>query len=80
MPSTERATCEQFLRQLDRCLDGDLPGPEAAALEEHLEWCVRCAREHRFERALLDGVRRRLRAVRAPPGLRERIASLLAIL
>lgn len=63
---------------LMRYLDGDLDPVEAFLVEEHLERCEGCRRRARFERALLDGVRARLKRVASPPALRARIRSLVA--
>jgi hypothetical protein len=46
-------------------------------IEEHLEICAACLQEFTFERSVLEGVRKKLREVTAPPDLMSRIAAAL---
>jgi len=46
-------------------------------VEQHLAECEVCAREHRFENAFIVDVRSKLRRIRAPDDLLERIAAKL---
>jgi anti-sigma factor (TIGR02949 family) len=72
-----RVTCEEAFRQLDDYLDRQLRAGELRLIEEHLEICAACLREFTFEQSVLDGVRKKLREVTAPPGLMARIAAAL---
>lgn len=72
-----RVTCEEAFRQLDDYLDRELRAGELRLIEEHLEICAACLREFTFERSVLDGVRRKLREVTAPPELLVRIGAAL---
>ena len=70
-----RVTCEETFRQLDEYLDRQLRPGELRLIEEHLEICAACLREFTFERSVLEGVRKKLREVTAPPDLMSRIAA-----
>lgn len=71
--------CEEFLHRLPRLLDGEHHPAEEALLHDHLAWCEKCLRKYRFERTVLDEIRRKLRGVPLPDGLRDRVQSLLAL-
>lgn len=77
-PDARRISCEEALRRLDDYLDRELDTRTLADVEAHLRECEACAREYRFERAMLDQVRAKLRAVTLPTALRDRIVGLLA--
>lgn len=72
-----RYSCQEIRRRLDAYVDGELADAEARAVEEHLAACERCAEQLAFERALLDGLKRRLRDADVPPGLRGKIRDAL---
>jgi anti-sigma factor (TIGR02949 family) len=61
--------CRETIRRLDDYVDRALSPEELRRVEAHLEACLACAAEYGFERALLEGIRDRLRRVAAPPGL-----------
>ncbi len=62
-------TCEEVLGRLDDYLDRNLSPEEVRRVDEHLDECLSCLRKYRFERALLDGIRSRLRRTSLPPQL-----------
>ena len=68
-----RHTCEEAFRRLDDFLDRRLSPDETRLVEEHLQICAACTREFSFEASVLDGVKRKLRHVEAPPDLLSRI-------
>lgn len=71
-------SCGQVLERLSDYLDGDLPGPERARLEEHLRGCDRCARFGGELRNVVDALRRHLaRGQGLPDGFRERLRKAL---
>ncbi len=76
-------TCDETLGRLDDYLDRNLSPDEVGEVEQHLDYCLACLQAYRFERALLDGLRSRLRRISLPPGLmasiRLRIEALNAI-
>jgi predicted anti-sigma-YlaC factor YlaD len=51
---------------------------ETKLVEEHLRVCEACTREFTFEASVLDGVKRKLRQVAAPPDLLSRILERLS--
>ena len=71
----DRITCEAAFRRLDDFMDRQLNEDEMRLVEEHLHICADCTREFAFEASVLAGVRRKLRAIVAPPDLLARIAS-----
>jgi anti-sigma factor (TIGR02949 family) len=73
----DRVTCESAFRRLDDFLDRQLSPEEMRLVEEHLHICEACAREFGFEASVLNGVRRKLRSIAAPPDLLARIAARL---
>jgi anti-sigma factor (TIGR02949 family) len=74
MTVPDRYTCEEVFRRLNDYLDRELTAAEIRLVEEHLDACEGCASEYRFEAAVLEDLRRKLRSVRLPPGLAARIA------
>jgi anti-sigma factor (TIGR02949 family) len=74
----DRLTCEELFRRLDDYLDRELSEDEARLVREHLETCVVCANEYTFEASMLRGVRDKLRRIKAPAGLLERISKRIA--
>jgi anti-sigma factor (TIGR02949 family) len=75
MSQLDRTNCEEAFRRLDDFLDRRLSPEEMRIIEEHLEICTWCAREFNFETSVLQGVKRKLRQLPAPPDLVSRILS-----
>jgi anti-sigma factor (TIGR02949 family) len=73
----ERYGCEDVFRRLDDYLDRELSAAERELVAQHLTECEACAREYRFETAFITDVRNRLRRIRAPDDLLDRIAGKL---
>jgi anti-sigma factor (TIGR02949 family) len=73
----DRMTCESAFRRLDDYLDRELSPGEMRLVEEHLHLCEVCSREFVFEASVIDGVRRKLQSIEAPPDLLSRIAARL---
>jgi anti-sigma factor (TIGR02949 family) len=71
-------TCEEVFRRLDDYLDRELAPETMARVKEHLDTCEVCAREHRFEERMVSELREKLRRIRAPKDLAERVAKNLA--
>ena len=74
----DRYSCEEVFRRIDEYLDRELAPQEVERVRAHLETCVVCASEYRFEDALLREVRSKLRRVAMPADLRSRIERELA--
>ena len=77
MTKLDRSNCEEAFRRLDDFLDRRLSPDEMRLIEEHLEVCGWCAREFNFEASVLDGLKRKLKQVDAPPDLLSKILSRL---
>ena len=73
-----RLTCEQAFARLDDYLDRELSPQEITEVEQHLAVCAVCTREFTLEHEVLDLIRTKLRRIRLPEGLRERISAALA--
>lgn len=63
---------------MDDYLDRELAPPEVERVRAHLETCIACASEYRFEDTLLRDVKSKLRRVALPRELRTRIELALA--
>jgi mycothiol system anti-sigma-R factor len=64
--------CGEVLNQVFEYLDGELTDSDVAKIQEHLDECNPCLREHDLDLALKALVRRSC-AERAPQDLRARI-------
>jgi anti-sigma factor (TIGR02949 family) len=71
-------TCLEMVTRLDDYVDRYLDADEIRRVEEHLAGCLDCAREFRFEAALLEGIRQRLNRIAVPPDLLDTIRARLA--
>lgn len=74
----DRYTCEEVFRRMDEYLDRELAPQEVERVRAHLETCVACASEYRFEDTLLHDVKSKVRRVAVPDDLRSRIVRQLA--
>ncbi len=70
--------CNDLLPLLDSFLDRELPAAERLGVEAQLARCPDLASAYAHEAAVLDGIRRHLRAVEPPARLYRRIAAMLA--
>jgi len=64
--------CDEVLNQVFEYLDGELTDGDVAKIQQHLDECSPCLREHDLDRALKALVRRSC-SERAPEELRTRI-------
>ena len=71
--SETQAACEAILRLLDDYIDRELSVADMHMVEQHIENCLRCAGRYRFEASLIQEVRSRLRRIRLPGDLVDRI-------
>lgn len=76
--SASPLSCEEVFRRLDDYLDRALPAEEQRLVAEHLEQCLACAREYRFERNVIDHVRRALDRLDVPADLVRKVSEQLA--
>ncbi len=70
----DRYTCLETVRRLDDYLDRELSERERHEVERHLETCDRCLQRFRFEAAVVDDLRTKLRRVTVPGALESRPA------
>jgi anti-sigma factor (TIGR02949 family) len=77
MTPIEHYGCEDVFRRLDDFVDRELSADEIRLVQEHLQECEACAREHRFETSFIAEVRSKLKRIMAPPGLLQRIVTRL---
>ena len=73
----DRYTCLETVRRLDDYLDRQLTEMERHEVERHLETCDRCLQRFRFEAAVVDNLRTKLRRVTVPSALESRLRDLL---
>lgn len=62
-------TCMEVFERLDDYLDRNLSSDEVAFVVRHLDECVVCAGEYRFEATVLEGLKARLRRIDVPAHL-----------
>lgn len=62
-------TCMEVFERLDDYLDRNLSSDEVALVVRHLDECVVCAGEYRFEATVLEGLKARLRRIDVPAHL-----------
>lgn len=74
MTQIERYSCEQVFSRLDDYLDRALSPAEQTLVDQHLRECEVCAHEYRFEGSFIAEVRAKLRRIRAPRDLLQRIS------
>lgn len=77
MTASTGYTCEETFQRLNDYLDRTLPADEKRLVQAHLEHCVMCAREYRFEQNVIDHVRGALGRLDVPADLARRIADQL---
>jgi anti-sigma factor (TIGR02949 family) len=65
--------CRQCVERLDDFVDRELTEEDMVLVEQHLAACVGCAREFRFEGAVIESIKVTLRRVQAPASLIDRI-------
>jgi len=73
----DRYTCLETVRRLDDYLDRELSDTERHEVERHLDTCDRCLQRFRFEAAVVDDLRLKLRRVTVPQTLESRLRELL---
>lgn len=62
-------TCLEVLNRLDDYLDRNLSDEEVALVARHLDECLVCTSEYRFEATVLEGLKARLRRIEIPAHL-----------
>ena len=78
MQRLDHESCERIFERLDDYLDRELAPDEIASVEAHLDLCAVCTAEYRFESSVIAQIRTKLKHLKAPPELLQRIASKLA--
>ena len=62
-------SCSETILRLDEYVDRALAPAELRLVEAHLEHCLRCANQFRFETSLVRSIRERLRRIEVPADL-----------
>jgi anti-sigma factor (TIGR02949 family) len=78
MRNIDHFSCREVFRRLDDYLDRELSAEEMEKVRSHLDDCVVCAAEYRFERHLLDGVKEKVRRIAAPRDLLTLVQAAIA--
>ncbi len=73
-----QAECRESLTELYWVLDGELTIERRSLIRRHLEACNGCLETYDFEAELRVALSTSCRERQLPPGLRERIAQVLA--
>ena len=66
-------TCREALERLDDYLDRELTGRDVALVDRHLRICRRCARQFAAEATFVEDLRTKLKHMRAPAGLLDKL-------
>lgn len=74
MATPDRYTCEEVFRLLDDYLDRELDEVDQALVRAHLETCVVCANEYRFEASVVNQLKAKFRRIAVPEDLMRRIS------
>jgi len=73
MSTVSHLSCEETFARLNDYLDRALSAEERRLVEKHLENCLVCASEYRFEGTLISEIRQKLQRIDLPDGVAERI-------
>ena len=76
----DRYTCLETVRRLDDYLDRELSAAETIEVERHLQTCEGCLGRFKFEGAVLDELRMKLRRVPIPETLEARLRERLSLI
>lgn len=77
MTGPRRMNCNEALHRLDDYLDRELSAEEIREVAAHLDGCGHCSEEFETEEELLAAIREKLRHIRMPADLMERISQRL---
>lgn len=69
--------CHEAFSRIHDYVDRELAPVEMVRVALHLERCAMCAREFKFEAATLADLKRKVRRIAVPAGLRERVLASL---
>jgi anti-sigma factor (TIGR02949 family) len=69
MHDERRLSCDEVFQRLDDYIDRNLSAEEIRLVQSHLEDCLICAGEYRFEAAVVTAIRDRLQRIAVPPHL-----------
>lgn len=78
MSQINRYTCEEVFRRLDDYLDRELTPEEMQLVREHLEVCVACASEFRFEESVVSAMKDKVKRLAVPADLWAKITCALS--
>jgi len=73
----DRYTCLETVRRLDDYVDRELSATERREVERHLETCDRCLGRFRFEAAVIEDLRTKIRKVSVPGALAAKVKAAL---
>ena len=65
--------CNETLRELERFLDGEVPGQTRESIQSHLDGCLDCLSAFDFHAELRIVIREKCREEPMPPGLLAKI-------
>ncbi len=77
MSQPSSMNCAQCVERLADFVDRELTREDLELVEAHLNRCVACAREFRFEGEVVECLKAKLRRVQAPESLLARIRAML---
>ena len=72
--STLKYNCHEAYSRIDDFLDRELTEEEIIKVREHLDFCLMCASEFKFEGDVIQLIRAKLKQISAPPELLAKIS------
>ncbi|MBS1717479.1 MAG: zf-HC2 domain-containing protein [Armatimonadetes bacterium] len=69
--------CEEAFARLDDFIDRELSPVEQQLVQEHLNVCAHCLAEYKFEAAIVDGIKEKMRKMQVPQELSARLGRAL---
>ena len=69
--------CREVVRRIAEYMDGELPFFQTELIRLHLRMCERCGPRYRFEKALMEEIRRKTATLKAPAPFVDRVARLV---
>ena len=73
MNDVDLFTCEHVFSLLDDYLDRELTAEQMSRVRVHLDTCIECAREYKFEAQVIQSVREKIARIDCPSYLLERV-------
>ena len=71
--------CNETLKELERFLDGEVPGQTRESIQNHLDGCLDCLSAYDFHAELRLIIAKKCREQSVPPGLLAKVKDCLGM-